>query len=100
MISDRDLARQILERDFINLYKALPSIASNLGLNISPFIGLVENKILGYADMGIEYILNTLFGADKSCDVDEATDIAKMFATDKIEEYRKRVHEMRDSNKQ
>lgn len=93
MISDKELFRQMLERDVLNLYNLLPSIANNLGLNISPYLGLFENKILGYADIGIDALLNMLFGADNSGDIDEAADIAKMLVNDKIEEYRKAVRE-------
>ena len=93
MISDKELFRQMLERDVLNLYNLLPSIANNLGLNISPYLGLFENKILGYADIGIDAFLNMLFGADNSGDIDEAADIAKMLVNDKIEEYRKAVRE-------
>lgn len=93
MISDKELFRQMLERDVLNLYNLLPSIANNLGLNISPYLGLFENKILGYADIGIDALLNMLFGADNSGDIDEAADIAKMLVNDKIEEYRKAIRE-------
>lgn len=96
MVSDRELFKQMLERDIINLYNLLPSIASNLGLNISPYLSLFENKILGYADIGVESLLNMLFGSDNSGDIDEAADIAKMIVNDKIEEYRKAVREARN----
>ena len=96
MVSDRELFKQMLERDIINLYNLLPSIASNLGLNISPYLSLFENRILGYADIGVESLLNMLFGSDNSGDIDEAADIAKMIVSDKIEEYRKAVREARN----
>lgn len=96
MISDRELFRQMLERDILNLYSLLPSIASNLGFNISPYLGLFENKILSYADIGVEALLNTLFGSENPCDIDEAADIAKMFVNDKIEQYRNAVKEARN----
>lgn len=89
MISDKELFKQMLERDFMNLYNMLPSIASNFGLNISPYLPLFKNKILGYADIAVSTITDALFGSEES-DIDEATDIAKMMVTDKIEEYRKK----------
>ena len=35
MIADQEIARQILERDFLNLYNYLPQVLNNSGLNIS-----------------------------------------------------------------
>lgn len=93
MISDREIFKQMLERDVLNLYNLLPSIINSFGINISPYLSLFENKIFNYADIGIEYLLNILFGNDNSSDIDEAADIAKMFVNDKIEEYRKAVRE-------
>ena len=91
MITDREIAKQMLQRDVINIYRQLPQIASKLGINITPMLGLFENKILSYADIGIETVLSWLFGADSSADVDEAAEIAKMVTNDKIEEYRQRI---------
>lgn len=97
MVSDRDLVRQMLRRDVINIYRNLPNITNKLGLNVTPFLGLFEDKVLSYADIGIEAIVGWLFGAEISCDVDEAAEIAKMFTNDKIEEYRRKVHEMKSN---
>lgn len=94
MVSDKELFRQMLERDVMNLYNMLPSIANNLGLNISPYLPLFENKILGYADIAVSTVVDSLFGSEEA-DIDEAADIAKMMVTDKIEEYRKKVKEMK-----
>lgn len=94
MVSDKELFKQMLERDVVNLYNMLPSIANNLGFNISPYLPLFENKILGYADIAVSTITDALFGSEES-DIDEAADIAKMMVTDKIEEYRKKVKDMR-----
>lgn len=93
MITDKELARQIIERDFINIYRQLPQIANRLGLNVSPVLSLFEDKILSYADIGIDTILDLLFGSDASSDIDEATEIAKMITNDKIEEYRKKIRQ-------
>lgn len=95
MVNDKDLVRQMLRRDVINIYRNLPNITNKLGLNITPFLGLFEDKILNYADIGIETIVSWLFGSETSCDIDEAAEIAKMLTNDKIEEYRKRVHDMK-----
>lgn len=94
-MTDKDLVRQMLERDVINIYRTLPNIAGKLGLNITPFLGLFEDKILSYADIGIDAVIGWLFGPEPSCDVDEAAEIAKMMTNDKIEEYRRKVHEMK-----
>lgn len=95
MITDRELAKQILQRDVVNIYRQLPRIGNQLGINVSPMIGLFEDKVLSYANIGIETVLNWLFGTDPSSDVDEAAEIAKMVTNDKIEEYRKRIREER-----
>lgn len=94
MVSDREIFKQMLERDVANLYNMLPSIANNLGFNILPYLPLFKNKILGYADIAVSTITDALFGSEES-DIDEASDIAKMMVTDKIEEYRKKVKDMR-----
>lgn len=93
MITDKEIARQIMERDIINIYRQLPQITNRLGFNIAPMLGIFEDKILSYADVGINTVLDWLFGADSSGDLDEATEIAKMMTNDKIEEYRKRIRE-------
>lgn len=95
MVSDKEVVRQMLEREVMNLYNQLPKLGAQMGINIAPFLGMFENKILGYADMGIETALTWLFGADG--DIDEAADVAKMIVNDKIEEYRKKVKEQKAS---
>lgn len=97
MISDKEIARQIIEREFMQLYNQLPNIGNKIGINVAPVLGIFENKILGYADVGIETVLTWLFGSDG--DIDEAADIAKMMANDKIEEYRKKVKEQKGLSK-
>jgi hypothetical protein len=59
-------------------------------------LSLFEDKVLSYADVGIETALDWLFGKDASGDLDEATEIAKMVTNDKIEEYRKRIRESKE----
>lgn len=98
MINDRDLAKQIIERDILNIYVQLPQIASKLGLNISPILNIFQDKILSYADMGVEMLLDLLFGRDNIGDVDEAAEIAKMITNDKIEQYRKKIREEKNKN--
>lgn len=96
MISDKELARQMIERDVLNIYRQLPRISSNLGFNISPFLSLFQDKIFSYLDVGIDVIVNTLFGQDESGNIDEAVDIAKMITNEKIEEYRKKIREEKE----
>lgn len=93
MVSDKEIFKQMLERDVSNLYRQLPSILSGFGINVSPYLGMFEDKIMSYAEFGIDTVINILFGSDNACDIDEATDVAKMVVNDKIEEYRKRVRE-------
>lgn len=93
MITDRELTKQIMQRDIVNIYRQLPKITNQLGFNIAPMLGIFEPKILSYADVGVEMVLDWLFGTDSSGDLDEATDIAKMLVNDKIEEYRKKIRE-------
>jgi hypothetical protein len=97
MISDKEIARQILEREVMKIYNQLPTIGNKIGMNVTPILSMFENKILGYADIGIETALTWLFGTDGN--VDEAADIAKMMVNDKIEEYRKKVKEQKESLK-
>lgn len=92
-MDDREILKQMLERDVINLYRQLPQLLGNFGVNISPYLGIFENKILSYADMGIDTAIAWLFGSDPSSNIDEAADIAKMMTNDKIEEYRQKVKE-------
>lgn len=100
MISDREVFKQMLERDVINIYRQLPNILGNFGINVSPYLGLFEDKILSYTDVGIDTAVTWLFGAENPCDIDEAADMAKMMVNDKIEEYRKRVREARENNEE
>lgn len=91
MLSDRELFVQIIERDVLNLYQNLAQKQSLLN------IPMVENTIFNYADKGIEYITNLLFGIEGEADIDEASEIAKLVVNDKIEEYRKKVREQKNS---
>ena len=93
MISDRELAKQVLERDVINLYRQIPDFAKQLGVNVSPVLGMFEDKILGYTNIGVDMVVDWLFGVDMTSNIDEASDIAKMVVNDKIEEYRQRVRD-------
>lgn len=97
MVSDKEVVRQMLERDVVNIYRSLPTLLGNSASSIMPFVGLFEDKITAYADVGIDYVLAWLFGNDASGDIDEAATVAKLIANDKIEEYRKRAKEMKDS---
>lgn len=100
MISDREIFKQMLERDVLNIYRQLPKLLGGLGVNITPYLGLFEDKILSYADIGIDTAVTWLFGAENPCDIDEAADMAKMMVNDKIEEYRKRVRDAKKSSHQ
>ena len=91
MLSDRELFVQIIERDVLNLYQVLAQKQSLLN------IPMVENTIFKYADKGIEYVTNLLFGLNGESDIDEASEIAKMIVNDKIEEYRKKIKEQKKS---
>lgn len=91
MLSDRELFIQIVERDVLNLYQIMAQKQSLLN------IPAIENTIFSYADKGIEYVTNLLFGSDKNTDIDEASEIAKLVVNDKIEEYRKKIREQKNS---
>lgn len=93
MITDRDIARQIIERDLINIYRQLPQLGNRMGINVAPVLSLFEDKIMSYADLGIDALLTLLFGSDNTGDIDEAAEIAKMITNDKIEEYRKKIRD-------
>ena len=97
MVSDRDIFKQMLERDILNLYNQLPNLLGNFGINVSPYLELFQDKIFSYADIGIDTITTWLFGVENPCDIDEAADMAKLMVNDKIEEYRKRVREAKNS---
>lgn len=96
MITDRELFIQMIERDVINLYNQLAK--QNSILTLKP----VQDKIYSYADVGIEYITNLLFGTDNSVNIDEASEMARLVAEDKINHYRDRLKnkkaEMKESN--
>lgn len=64
MISDKEIARQILEREVMKIYNQLPTIGNKIGMNVTPILSMFENKILGYADIGIETALTWLFDTD------------------------------------
>lgn len=96
MLTDRELFVQMIERDVINLYNQLAK--QNSILTLKP----VQDKIYSYADVGIEYITNLLFGTDNSVNIDEAGEMARLVAEDKINHYRDRLKnkkaEMNESN--
>ena len=96
-MDDKEILRQMLERDVLNIYRQLPQLLGNLGVNVSPYLGVFEKKVLDYADKGIDVALAWLFGADPDSDIDEAADIAKMMTNDKIEEYRQKVKNSRNN---
>lgn len=100
MISDKEIAKQMLERDALNLYRQLPKLSNQLGINITPFLGLFEDKILKYIDSGLDMVVDSLFGIENTSDIDEASDIAKMMVNDKIEEYRQKVREAKSKIKE
>ena len=91
MLNDRELFVQIVERDVLNLYQNFAQQQTLLN------IPAVQNTIFRYADKGIEYITNLLFGADGKGTIEEASEIAKMIVNDKIEEYRKKIREQNNS---
>ena len=77
MISDKELFKQMADRDVVNLYRYL-----------------IYN-LAGGTSIGVDKACDWLFGKDVGCDIDEAADIAQAVVSDKIEEYRKRVKEQR-----
>ena len=86
MISDRELFIQMLERDVVNIYEGLANNNSLLKLPA------VQERAFSYADIGINYLTELLFGSSSSnCTVDEASNMAKMVADDKINAYRERL---------
>lgn len=91
MLSDRELFVQIIERDVLNLYQSLAKTQNLLNLP------MVENMVFSYADKGIEYITNLFFGIESNVDIEEASEIAKLVANDKIEEYRNKIREQKNS---
>ena len=56
----------------------------------------VREKIYSYADYGISYLSDLLFGSDEEkINADEASQIAELVAKDKIQEYRDRIKKER-----
>lgn len=92
--SDKELFKQMADRDVVNLYRYLIYQLAG-GTSIATYASLFEDKILGYANIGVDKACDWLFGKDVGCDIDEAADIAQAVVSDKIEEYRKRVKEQR-----
>lgn len=91
MLSDKELFIQIIERDVLNLYQRFAQQQTLLN------IPAVQNIAFSYADKLIEYTTNMLFGADGTADADEASEMAKMLFEDKIEEYRQKIREQKNS---
>lgn len=93
IMSDKEIFVQMLEREVVQLYSSLSSNSSLL--QMQP----VREKIYGYADYGIAYISDLLFGEDgDEMGVDEASQVAEFIAKDKIKEYRDKIKEARSSN--
>lgn len=90
MLTDKEIFVQMLERDVVTLYSNLSS--NNVLLQMSP----VREKIYSYADYGIAYLSDLLFGGEEEkIDADEASQIAELVAKDKIKEYRERIKKER-----
>lgn len=90
MLTDKEIFVQMLERDVVTLYSNLSS--NNALLQMSP----VREKIYSYADYGIAYLSDLLFGGEEDkIDADEASQIAELVAKDKIKEYRERIKKER-----
>ena len=89
MLSDKELFVQIVERDVLSLYKTMAQQQTLLN------IPAVQDIIFRYADKGIEYITNLLFGYDGKGTIEEASEIAKLVVNDKIEDYRKKIREQK-----
>ena len=49
-MDDKEILRQMLERDVLNIYRQLPQLLGNLGVNVSPYLGVFEKQVLDYAD--------------------------------------------------
>ena len=57
----------------------------------------VREKIYSYADYGIAYLSDLLFGEDdEQLNADEASEVAEFIAKDKIKEYREKIKEARN----
>ena len=91
-MTDKEIFVQMLEREVVSLYQALSS--NNGLLQMQP----VKEKIYGYADYGIAYLSDLLFGEDgEQMGVDEASQMAEFIAKDKIQEYRNKIKEAKNS---
>lgn len=91
IMTDKEIFIQMLEREVVSLYSSIS--ASNGLLQMQP----VKEKIYGYADYGIAYLSNLLFGDDEAqMDVDEASQMAEFIAKDKIKEYRDKIKEAKN----
>jgi hypothetical protein len=90
VMTDKEIFVSMLERDVVSIYNSLAN--GNALLQMQP----VKEKIYGYADYGIAYLSDLLFGEDSApLDVDEASQVAEFVAKDKIKEYREKVKEAR-----
>ena len=90
MLTDKEIFVQMLERDVVAQYSNLSN--NNALLQMLP----VKEKIYSYADYGISYLSDLLFGSDEEkIDADEASQIAELVAKDKIQEYRDRIKKER-----
>lgn len=91
VMSDKEIFVQMLEREVVQLYS---NLSSNNGLlQMQP----VKEKIYGYADYGIAYLSDLLFGEDgEQMDVDDASQVAEFIAKDKIKEYREKIKEAKN----
>lgn len=90
VMTDKEIFVSMLERDVVSIYNSLAN--GNALLQMQP----VKEKIYGYADYGIAYLSDLLFGEDSApLDVDEASQVAEFVVKDKIKEYREKVKEAR-----
>lgn len=91
IMSDKDIFVQMLEREVVSLYSNLSN--NNSLLQMQP----VREKIYSYADYGIAYLSDLLFGEDdEQLNADEASEVAEFIAKDKIKEYREKIKEARN----
>ena len=94
IVSDKEIFVQMLEREVVSLYSNLSN--NNSLLQIQP----VREKIYSYADYGIAYLSDLLFGEDdEQLNADEASEVAEFIAKDKIKEYREKIKEARKQEK-
>lgn len=91
IMSDKEIFVQMLEREVVSLYSNLSN--NNSLLQMQP----VREKIYSYADYGIAYLSDLLFGEDdEQLNADEASEVAEFIAKDKIKEYREKIKEARN----